>query len=73
MYAYINEIGSVMHEIARYLSKTLSKLPLKKHSENHLDLHGCKIQFPAGFAKDTYSYDEYFERYGHFEYHQTWN
>ena len=37
------------------------------HSGN--DLYGCKIQFPAGFAKDTYSYDEYFKRYGRFEYH----
>ena len=32
------------------------------------DSYGCKIQFPAGFAQDTYSYDEYFKRYGRFEY-----
>ena len=44
---------------------------LKQNYGNENDLCGCRFRFPAGFAKDTYSYNEYFKRYGRFEYHQN--
>ena len=54
------------------IKKSTKILNILKNIENMFsgnDLYGCKIKFPAGFAKDTYSYDEYFKRYGRFEYH----
>ena len=52
-----------------FIHQNIEQIYLARNSKD--DLYSCKIQFPAGFAKDTYSYDEYFKRYGRFEYHQN--
>ena len=41
------------------IEKRKCNIVRKRDSGN--DLYDCKIQFPADFAKDIYSYDEYFK------------